>query len=114
MAGRFEGLSDQQWILLEPLFESTQIVIKRRPGRPESSKRQILNSILYILITGSRWCDLPKGDQWASRSTAHRWLRTWSRDGTLKIAMDSLRSVTELNQLIDWSAVCVDGSFSPR
>ena len=32
--------------------------------------RYVLNSLLYILITGCRWCDLPSGKIWASKSSA--------------------------------------------
>jgi transposase len=58
MAGRFEGLSDAEWKLFEDIFPGKE---KRGRGRPAVSSRMILNSLLYILITGSRWCDLPRG-----------------------------------------------------
>ena len=110
MAGRFEGLTDMQWEVLEPLFADNRRVF----GRPRVSKRLVLNSIFYILITGSRWCDLPQGPQWASRATAHRWLGVWSEDGTLQRAINGMLAIGELNQMVDWSAASVDGSFSPR
>ena len=72
MAGRFEGLSDEQWQMLEPLFPEQPKV--RGRGQPAKNRRLVLNSILWILITGSRWCDLPEGEQFAKRSTAHRWM----------------------------------------
>ncbi|WP_320073192.1 transposase [Nostoc sp. MG11] len=46
--------------------------------------RHVLNSLLYILITGCRWCDLPHGDVWASKSSSHRWLKRWRDDGTFE------------------------------
>lgn len=49
----------------------------------------MLNSILWILITGSRWCDLPNGPQWASKSSSHRWLETWRECGALKKAFNN-------------------------
>jgi transposase len=59
MAGRFdEGLSDAEWKLIEDIFTKKE---KRGRGRPAVSSRMILNSLLYILITGSRWCDLSRG-----------------------------------------------------
>ncbi|MGX9727599.1 MAG: hypothetical protein ACTFAK_09860 [Candidatus Electronema sp. VV] len=36
-------------------------------GRPAAPSRNILNLLLYILIVGCRWCDLPRGPQWASK-----------------------------------------------
>lgn len=113
MAGRFEGVTDSQWAMLQPLFDPEQPGEKLK-GRPKTPRRRVVNSILYPLITGSRWCDLPQGPQWAPRSTAHRWLGVWKEDGTLQRALDSILAAAELKNLIDWSAASVDGSFSPR
>jgi transposase len=65
MEGRFEGLSDQEWALFEDLFPTPP---KRTHGYPKTPPRKVLNSLLYILFTGCRWCDLPKGPHWASRA----------------------------------------------
>lgn len=111
MAGRFEGLNDPEWKLLEPLIEKQG---KRGRGMPRVEARRSLNTILYILFTGSRWCDLPSGPQWAHRSSAHRALQRWSSEGKFFAIMQKLLSIAELSNLIDWSAGAVDGSFSPR
>ena len=50
---------------------------------PASCPRKILNSLLWLLITGCQWRDLPRGPQWASKSASHRWLKAWHLDGTL-------------------------------
>ena len=68
MAGRFEGLSDLEWKLFEDVFPKTPK--KRGRGMPPVPFRYVLNSLLYILITGCRWCDLPQGKIWASKSSA--------------------------------------------
>jgi hypothetical protein len=44
---------------------------------------KVVNTLLYVLITGCRWCDIQPGPQWASRSAAHWWLQRWQVDGTL-------------------------------
>ena len=69
MAGRFEGLNDLEWKLFGDIFP---IPKKRGKGMPHTPFRYVLNSLLYILITGCRWCDLPKGKIWASKSADHR------------------------------------------
>ncbi len=66
MAGRFEGLSDLEWKLFADIFPEEPE--KRGKGMPHTPYRYVLNSLLYILITGCRWCDLPRGDTWASKS----------------------------------------------
>ena len=44
-------LTDQQWTIIEPLFEE-----KRRPdgrGRPWHDARAVLNGVLWVLRTGA-------------------------------------------------------------
>jgi transposase len=55
MAGRFEGLSDLEWKLFEDICPETPK--KRARGMPPVPFRYVLNSLLYMLITGCRWCD---------------------------------------------------------
>ena len=110
MAGRFEGLSDAEWKIFEDIFPRKE---KRGRGRPAVSCRMILNSLLYILITGSRWCDLPRGPQWASKSSGHRRLKAWHDDGTLNEVKARLLGLAENEGRIRWDSGAVDGSFSP-
>ena len=93
MAGRFEGLNDMQWKILQPLFYP--LLEKRGRGKLPSDRRRVLNSILYIMITGSRWCDLPQAEQWAARSTSHRWLKIWSQNGTLERLKQGILSLAQ-------------------
>src|ERR671928_812825 len=81
MAGRFDGVSDLEWRLFEDVFPPAPP--KRGRGMPHAPFRKVLNTLLYVLITGCRWCDVPQGPQWASKSATHRWLRRWQTDGTL-------------------------------
>ena len=111
MAGRFEGLSDLEWKLFEDIFpEKPQ---KRSRGMPPVPFRYVLNSLLYILITGCRWCDLPYGKQWASKSSAHRWLKRWQGDGTFEHLQSRILALADDHGLINWNYGAIDGSFSP-
>jgi Putative transposase of IS4/5 family (DUF4096)/Transposase DDE domain len=118
MARRFEGLSDLEWKLFEDIFPNEPK--KRGKGMPHAPYRHVLNSMLYILITGCRWCDLPRGNVWASKSSSHRWLKRWRSDGTFEyiqgrvLAMPAA-GVAYANErgLINWDFGAVDGSFSP-
>jgi transposase len=58
MAGTFEGLSDLEWKLFVDVFPPPP---KRGRGMPHTPLRQVVNTLLYVLITGCRWCDLPVG-----------------------------------------------------
>ena len=111
MAGRFEGLSNLEWSLFEDIFPKPPQ--KRERGMPHSSFRYVLNTLLYILITGCRWCDVPKGEIWASKSSAHRWLKRWQLDATLEALQARILGIGQEKGLINWSYGAVDGSFSP-
>jgi hypothetical protein len=77
---------------------------------PAVSPRWVLNSLLYILLTGCRWCDLPKGPQGASKSSAHRWLRTWQQNGTLEKIKQRVLGLAHNEGLIRWERLphCFD------
>jgi transposase len=111
MAGRFEGLSDLEWKLFEDLLPHP--LEKRGRGMPHVPFRKVLNTQLYILITGCRWCDIPNGETWASKSSAHRWLLRWQADGTLERLQARILGIASEKGLINWNCGAVDGSFSP-
>ena len=110
MAGRFDGLTDTQWEILEPLLPVEPS--KRPKGKPHTPWRKVCNTIFWVLITGSRWVDLPRGEQWASRSASHRWLGIWQEDGTLEQILSALREMAFLEGLIDWDRMAADIFFS--
>jgi transposase len=113
MAGRFEGMSDAAWMMIEKLLPPEPE--KRGRGMPHAPFRCVLNSILYVLITGARWCDLPiDRTRFAPKSSSHRWLVVWQKDGTLKKIERGMIALADLSGQIDWRRSSVDGSFSPR
>ncbi len=109
MAGRFEGLSDEQWKYFEDLIPGKE----RNVGRGLASGRSVLNTILYVLITGCRWCDVPKEEQFAKRSTAHERLGKWSGSGALDKIKHRFLEMAQVLGVINWERGSVDGSFSP-
>src|SRR5215471_3921799 len=111
MAGRFEGVSDLEWRLFEDVFPPAPP--KRRRGMPHAPFRKILNALLYILITGCRWCDIPRGPQWGSKSATHRWLQHWQADGTLAAMQARILGIAEARGMIHWEYGAVDGAFAP-
>lgn len=84
----FESLTDTQWALLEPLFVNP---IKRGRGKPHASWRAVLNSILFVLLTGTKWAMLPKSPEFASKSAAHRWFLIWDKNGFLEQILQTMR-----------------------
>ncbi len=110
MALRFEGLSNLECKLFEDLLP--QLPQKRGRGMPHVAFLMVLNTQLYVLMTGCPVCDVPQGEQWASKSSAHRWLKRWYEDGTLEKLKQRILAVAEGKGMIDWKYGAVDGSFS--
>ncbi|MGH8067077.1 MAG: transposase [Candidatus Entotheonellia bacterium] len=52
---------------------------QRGRGMPHTPFRKVVHTLLYVLITGCRWCDLPREPPWASKSAAHRGLQRAGR-----------------------------------
>lgn len=106
---RFNGITDAQWQVIEPLLPKDSAI--RGKGYPHAPWRPVCNTILWILITGSRWCDVPKGEQWGSRTGAHRWLGRWQADGTLDKILTILLETADLAGLLNWERLAGDGFF---
>ena len=106
---QFNGLTDNQWRLIEGFFPK---VVKREKGKPHTPWRAVVNTILWVLMTGSRWCDVPKGRQWASRSASHKWLGFWKEKGLLEQLLAGLQEIANFTKMIDWERLSVDGFFS--
>src|SRR6516162_3774122 len=93
MAGRFEGVRELAWRLFADVFPPAPP--KRGRGMPHAPCRKILNTLLYVLITGCRWCDVPRGPQWGSKSATHRWLQRWQANGTLAAMQARILGIAE-------------------
>lgn len=106
----FNGMADSAWEIIKVALPREE---KRSVGMPHSDFRCVLNAVLWITITGARWSDLPKTPAFASKSSAHRWLLRWQRDGTWQKILDKLLRIAAYKKRIDTERLLVDGSFSP-
>lgn len=100
---RFEELDDIRWSRIEP-----HLPPKAKEGKPRADDRRTINAILYVLITGCRWTDLPK--RYGDDSTANRRLRRWEKLGVWKRIMDALVSEGYGNGRVEPDEVSVDSS----
>ncbi len=104
---RREELSNEQWSLIEPLFDKPPVVATR--GRPRRSEREVLNGVLWILRSGARWCDLP--DRFPPYQTCHRRFREWIKDGRLRKVLETLAEDLHSRGKLDLSECFIDGTF---
>jgi len=105
---RREELTDEQWTLIEPLFDKTAEIQTR--GRPARPAREVLNGVLWILRSGARWSDLP--DRFPPYQTCHRRFQSWVRDGRLKKVLETLAKDLSTRGKLDLSETFIDGTFA--
>jgi transposase len=111
--GRFEGVSDVQWSVLEPIFPQNWNFVGPKGGRPPTPFRKIVNSVFWVCICGAGWTQIPHGEAFAPRSTTHRWMQKWMQDGTWERVLQTLIQIADLHGLINWERCYIDGTFSP-
>lgn len=102
-------LTNQQWALVEPLFEDKERVQNGR-GRPRVPARDILDGILWILRTGAPWKDLPS--RYPPYQTCHRRYQEWIEGGVVDQVLEQLIQDLEERGKIDVSECFIDGSFA--
>ena len=101
-------LTDQQWTIIEPLFEE-----KRRPdgrGRPWRDARAVLNGVLWVLRTGAPWHDVP--DRYPPYQTCHRRFQQWRKNGVFRDTLTCLAEDLRLRGKIDMTEGSIDASFT--
>ncbi len=104
---RREELTDEQWSLIESLFDKPAVVATR--GRPRRSEREVMNGVLWILRSGARWADLP--DRFPPYQTCHRRFQEWVKDGRLKKVLETLAEDLLERGKLDLSETFIDGTF---
>jgi transposase len=77
-------LTLEEFKLIEPLLPKPYLVT--RP--PIWTKHQILNGILYQMINGCKWVDLPK--DFPPSGTVYYWFNKWKQDGVWEELASSL------------------------
>jgi len=79
MRGRWE-VSDVQWELIDPILRPRRRADGR--GRPWQDTRAVLNGILWVLVAGAQWRELP--EKYPPYQTCHRRFQQWVREGKLE------------------------------
>lgn len=79
-------LTDRQWNYIKELVPAA-----KPGGRPRSvDMRQVLNTILYVVVTGCQWRLLPK--DYPNWQTVYTYVRSWRDDGTWQRIHDTMRA----------------------
>jgi transposase len=99
-------LTDRQWAFIRPLLPAAA-----RTGRPRADDRRTIEGILYVLITGCRWQDLPR--EYGAPTTVWRRLRRWGEEGVWEHIWRAALAMLDQRGKLDWSMAFLDGSFVP-
>jgi len=108
--GKFIGLNDSEWAVVEPLIPFQWGIATK--GMQPAHPRRVLNTLIWVLTTGARWCDVPVGEQWVSKSCAHRHLGVWKENGVLERVLTALQESCLEWKMIDLTRLAIDGFFS--
>src|SRR5258708_14876720 len=82
-----------------------------RTGRPRANDRQTIEGIVYTLITGCRWQDLPR--EFGAPTTVWRRLKCWGEEGVWEHIWRAALSALDRQGKLHWSMAFLHGSFSP-
>ncbi len=103
---KYQELSDKQWNMIKQYIPKPA-----KTGRPRSNDRMILNGIIYVLIAGCRWSEMPK--RYGDDSTANRRLNKWQQKGVWqKILSSAIKSAHKSGKL-NLQKISVDSSSIP-
>src|SRR5688500_5978221 len=108
MAMAKQLLSDELWSVCEPVIPR----LKKSPkgGRPPVGNREALTGILFVLLTGIPWEDLPLEMGCGCGMTCWRRLVAWQRAGVWdKLHRIMLKKLQQADR-IDWSRAIVDSA----
>lgn len=105
-------ITDEQWSKTEKVIPKRKKpwLKRKRGGRPPADNRKCFEGILWILWTGAQWEALPK--EYGAKSTVHRRLGTWVKDGTLEKMWRVFLAQLEEKEQIRWNECFIDGTFA--
>jgi len=98
-------VDDALWARLQPLLVIHKV--RKKPGRPRSDDRKILNGLIWLGRTGSQWSALPA--QFGPKSTVHDRFREWVEAGAFEKAWALLLQEFDELEGINWTWQAGDG-----
>jgi len=99
-------LTDEQWGRIAP-----HLPPQKPRGRRRADDRQTLEGILWVLKTGSRWQDLPRG--YGSKTRCHRRLKEWQEQGVWERLWHAFLSTLDQAGRLQGERAFMDAIFLP-
>ena len=82
-----------------------------RTGRPREDDRKITNGIIYVLVSGCRWSEMPQ--KYGDDSTANRKLSSWQQNGVWKKILKCAIKTARKQNRINMQKISVDSPTVP-
>ena len=108
MAEYTREVTEAQWAKIEPLL--TKPPRSPKGGRRRLPDREVFEGILWVLRSGARWKDLPRG--YPSFSTCWRRLQEWQEADVWLSAWRTFLGQLDAQGQLDWHEVFADGTFA--
>ena len=102
-------LTDTQGFLIEDLFPDPPA--NPQGGRPSRKNRDCFEGILFVLLTGCRWKDLPT--HFPSKSVCHQRFKLWVERGLFEQAWQRLLELKADLKQLDLTRLLGDATFVP-
>ena len=83
-------LTPFQWEHLKHLFPSPE---KRGKGKPRASMKSILNTVLFVHYTRTKWEAIPQGKEWGKKTTANRWMKIWKESDLFEKILSQIKKI---------------------
>jgi len=104
-------ISDELWVVLQPLLPAHINTHRFGGGRPRVPDRDCADAIFFVLRTGCQWQALDQTELCA-HSTAHDRFQEWVEAGVfLKLWQNGVESFDEICG-IDWNWLAMDGAMT--
>lgn len=100
---KFTEMTDSQWNQI-----AQHLPKPAATGRPRADDRTTINAIMFVLITGCRWIDLPS--KYGSKSSAHRRFQDLQQKGTWKKILKCAIKSSHRQDKINLQKISVDSS----
>lgn len=107
MTIRRHELTDAQWAVVAALL-ATLLSPAKKPGRPNTDHRVILNGILWKIRTGAPWRALP--ERYGPWHTVYSRFRRWRLAGIWDRLFEAVQRQADAAGRVDWTLHFVDGS----
>lgn len=103
-------LTDELWSRIKDLIPEPKKA-SDGGGRPGYPRRQILEGILWVLMSGARWKDLPPA--YPGYKTCHRLFQDWQKQGVFEALFHTLSSEKSKSNKSAATSAFIDGTFVP-